>query len=50
MDKFKNNEIVSTDVESKDNSVTVSFGNLYEANKKLRENVEKKKTYNLKSS
>ena len=41
MDKFKNNEIVSTDVESKDNNITVSFGNLYEANKKLVEANEK---------
>lgn len=41
MDKLKNNEIVSTDVESKDNNITVSFGNLYEANKKLVEANEK---------
>ena len=41
MDKFKNDEIVSTDVESKDNNITVSFGNLYEANKKLVEANEK---------
>ena len=41
MDKFKNDEIASTNIESKDNSVTISFGNLYEANKKLVEANEK---------